>query len=63
MKISWKSVKLKTRRKMHTNFNERKLFYRKINKIDKHQFEQSKTQKEKTGSIQIIKMRSKENTL
>lgn len=43
---------------MHINFNERK-----INKIDKHQFEQSKTQKEKTGSIQIINMRSKENTL
>lgn len=48
---------------MHINFNERKLFYRKINKIDKHQFEQSKTQKDKTGSIQIINMRSKENTL
>lgn len=39
------------------------LFYRKINKTDKHQFEQSETQKEKTGSIQIINMKSKENTL
>lgn len=56
-------MKLKTRRKLHINFNEGKRFYRKINKIDKHQFEQSETQKEKTGSIQIVNMKSKENTL